>query len=345
MVGMVIAMIGVILMMQALITSDQRTRTSNAGNDALSSGAVMLHLMQRDLMQSGYGINSLRLLGCNLTVPTGASIPLAPVTINPPVALVPAADANTDRLLAFYGNDNGQPEGNSIASVAGSVYTLSAPATFAVGDRVVAYGTSCGATLTLARVTNATPLTVTVDVPLAGAKILYNMGREPKVIAYAVRNGSLTSCDFMVSDCRVNTAANWTAVAGNIVSLRAQYGRDTAAGAMDGYIDVWDQSTPPIAPMSAACGWARTAAVRFALVARSSQYETQIDPATGQRVCETVTAQAPLWSGSTGANASPIDLSASETTSSTAWQCYRYKTFETVAPVRNIVWMGTQSGC
>jgi type IV pilus assembly protein PilW len=346
MVGMVIALIATIVMMQALVTSEQRTRTSNSGNDSLSSGAVMLHLMQRDLMQAGYGINSLRLLGCNLTVPTGAAIPLAPVTINPPTALVPAADANTDRLLAFYGNDNGQPEGNSVATITGATYTLNAPASFAIGDFVVAFGTTCGASLTLARVTNASSLTVTVDTPaLVGAKVLYNMGRQPKAVAYAVRNGALTSCDFMNADCRVNNAANWTAVAGNVVSLRAQYGRDTAAGAMDGFIDLWDQSTPPIAPMSASCGWARTAAVRFVLVARSSQYETQIDSATGQRVCDPITTQAPAWLGSTGPSPLPIDLSASEPSSPTAWQCYRYKTFETIAPSRNIVWMGTQTGC
>ncbi|RYY66887.1 MAG: prepilin-type N-terminal cleavage/methylation domain-containing protein, partial [Comamonadaceae bacterium] len=114
MVGMVIAMVGVIIMMEVLMASDQRTRTSSAGNDALSSGAVMLHMMQRDLTQAGYGINALRLLGCNVVLPNGAVVPLAPIVVNPPVALIPAGDPNTDTLLVFTGSDSGQPEGNSV---------------------------------------------------------------------------------------------------------------------------------------------------------------------------------------------------------------------------------------
>jgi type IV pilus assembly protein PilW len=337
MVGLVIAMVGVIIMMQVLLTSDARARTTTGGNDALSSGAVMLHMMQRDLVQAGYGINALNLMGCNIVLPTGATLPLAPLVINPPVALIPAGDAHTDTLLTFYGSDNGQPQGNTVYSLSGSSYTMQAPTAFAVDDYVVALPGSCAADLVMTRVTAVDVTTVTVGTAVAGATVLYNLGKTPKIMAYAVRNAALTSCDFMAVDCRISSAASWAAVSGNIVSLRAQYGRDTAAaGAMDGVIDVYDQTTP-----TTSCGWARTSAVRLALVARSSQYETQIDPGTGQRVCDPVTALAgptsPTWSGNAGA---PIDLTGSAT-----WQCYRYKVFETIAPARNVVWMGVQTGC
>lgn len=335
-IGMLIAMVGVIIMMEVLLTSEQRTRTTGSGNDALGSGAVMLHMMQRDLVQAGYGINSIGILGCNLTLPNGAVVPLAPVVINPPAALIPAGDASTDTMLVFYGSDAGQPEGNAVQSVSGNDYTMQSPSSFSVGDYVVAYPNGCGVGLTLAQVTAISALAVTVDNPVAGATILYNMGRTPRIVAYAVRNGALNSCDFMASDCRVASAANWTAVAGGIVSLRAQYGRDTAApGAMDGVVDLWDQTTP-----TNSCEWARASAVRFALVARAGQYETKVDAGTGQRVCDQVTTTARTWSGSTGASTAPINL-----TAAADWQCYRYKTFENVAPTRNVVWMGTQTGC
>lgn len=334
-VGMVIAMIGVAIMMEVLLTSDQRSRTTTAGNEALSSGAVMLHLMQRDLLQAGFGINSQRLLGCNLVLPSGAVVPLAPVLINPSTAIVPAGDASTDRLLVVYGSDSGQPEGQQIYASSGLAYAVRTPSALAVNDHVVAAPATCTANLTLARVTAVGTISVTVDTANPEGTVLYNLGRAPRIVAYAVRNGSLTSCDFMVSDCRVASAANWTAVAGNIVSLRAQYGRDTAVGAMDGAVDSWVRSTP-----ADACGWARTPAVRFVLVARSNQYESQIDAATRQRVCEPVTATPRTWAGSTGAEPAPIDLSAAAD-----WQCYRYKTFETIAPSRNINWIRTPTGC
>jgi type IV pilus assembly protein PilW len=246
---------------------------------------------------------------------------------------VPAGDANTDRLLVSYGSDSGEPEGQEVVAVSGSSYTLRSPSAFAVGDYVLGSPNVCSGTLTLARVTALGSVSITVDSINPAATAVYNLGHAPHVVAYAVRNGSLTSCDFMVSDCRVNNAANWTAVGANIVSLRAQYGRDTAAaGAMDGAIDLWDQTTPVNA-----CQWARAPAVRFVLVARSGQFETKIDETTRQRVCDTVTPSARLWAGSTGA---PIDLSAAAD-----WQCYRYKTFETVAPSRNTVWMRVPPGC
>lgn len=331
-VGLVIAMIGVVIMMEVLITSEERTRTTGAGNDATSNGAIMMHLLQRDLAQAGYGINSVNLLGCTVSLPSGGTVPLAPVVINPASSVIPAGDANTDRLLVFYGNDNGQPEGNEVFSIAGSAYTVQAPASFQENDYVVAWPNGCAAAIPLARVTGTTGLTVTVNTPVAGAKTLYNMGQAPRVAAYMVKDGSLMTCDYLARDCSVYDATNWTALGSNIVSLRAQYGRDTAAGSMDGVIDTWDATTP-----ANACGWVRTSAVRYALVARSAQYESAIDTSTGQRTGEVVTGPAPQWKGSSD---SPIDLSANAD-----WQSYRYRTFQNIAPARNTVWMAGQSGC
>jgi type IV pilus assembly protein PilW len=80
----------------------------------------------------------------------------------------------------------------------------------------------------------------------------------------------------------------------------------------------------------------RIYAIRFAVVARSGLKEKP-DPATG--VCNTTTA-APAWAGWNSTcfangtcTSDPIDLSADAD-----WMCYRYKTFETVVPLRNLLW-------
>ncbi|MDB5958649.1 PilW family protein [Ramlibacter sp.] len=331
MVGLVIAMIGVIIMMEVLITSEQRTRTTNAGNEATSGGAVMLHMLTTDLKQAGYGFNNATTLGCSITVPTGAVVPLAPVVINPATSLIPAGDANTDTLLVAYGSGNGQPEGNKVTGIAGSVYKVQAAESFAPNDYVVA--APCTTSGILAKVTAASPatLSVTVNTVQAGATTLYNLGAAPRIVAYAVRNGSLTSCDFMTNDCRTNSATNWVAVSGNIVSLRLQYGHGTAA---NGQVSSWNQTTP-----ATQCDWMKTPAVRLALLARSTQYETTISDTTKQRTCEAVTGATPLWTGSSGTPNAPFVLSNSD------WQCYRYKTFESTAPARNIIWSASDSGC
>jgi type IV pilus assembly protein PilW len=90
---------------------------------------------------------------------------------------------------------------------------------------------------------------------------------------------------------------------------------------MDLTVDAFNQTTP-----TTECGWVRMRAIRLALVARSAQLEK--DP---------VTAVAPSWAASAAA---AIDLS-----SDAAWQRYRYKVFETVVPLRNLAWLGVQSGC
>ena len=112
----------------------------------------------------------------------------------------------------------------------------------------------------------------------------------------------------------------WPAIASNIVSLRAEYGRDTSAPP-DAIVDLYDQTQP-----GTACGWAAVYALRIALVARSAQFDKAV-----------LTSTAPTWMGSAN---TPVVLTADDN-----WQHYRYKVFQTVVPIRNVAWLGVQSGC
>ena len=351
MVGMVIGLLAIIVMMQVFAVSEERKRTANAGSDAQNSAVIALDGIQRHIGQSGYGFALTRLLGCNLQLPFGAPVPLAPVIINPPVAVIPAGDPNTDTLLISYGLGNDQPEGYNVFSLAGSTYTIIGTSMLRNDDRVIA--TPAGSaptalctlpTLSLQRVNGTPPASAvtTHEAAVVGTTALFNLGATPRFLAYAVRNGNLVVCDYMAANCGDATAASlanpaiWRLVAENIASLRAQYGRDTT-GTMDGTVDVYDQTTP-----TTACQWARTPAIRLALVARSAQFEK-----------ENVTAAAPLWTGSTISNVPPTNPTAvpigaptnPDGTADLLWQRYRYRVFETVVPIRNVAWMGAITGC
>lgn len=324
MVGMVIGLLGIIIMMQVVALTEERKRTSTAGGDAQNNAVIALDGLQRDITQSGFGFANNRLLNCTLQLPSGGTVPLAPVIINPPAAIIPAGDANTDTLLVAYGSSNDQPEGYTLTFANTSPYSLSATGLLALGDRVFAIPAACGATtLILGIVQAVTPTTVRLSTTEAGTA-LFNLGPAPRFRAYAIRGGNLTMCDYMVNDCA--TAANvanpaiWQTIGDNIVSLRAEYGRD-ATVAMDGIVDTYDQTTP-----ATACNWARTSAVRLALVARSAQFEKDV-----------VTAAAPVWQGSLTA---PITLP-----NAAGWDHYRYRVYQTLLPIRNISWMGVVSGC
>ena len=339
MVGMVIGLLAIIIMMQVFAVSEERKRTANAGSDAQNSAVIALDGLQRHIGQSGYGFALTRLLGCNLQLPFGAPVPLAPVIINPAVAVIPAGDANTDTLLISYGLGNDQPEGYNLdtAGLTGPNHKIIGTGMLRVGDRVIAAPAACGATTlvlgTVQTVGVPNPSDVTVTSSTTGTG-LFNLGATPRFLAYAVRNGNLVVCDYMAANCGDATAASlanpaiWRLVAENIVSLRAQYGRDTS-GPMDGTVDAYNRTTP-----TTACLWARTPAIRLALVARSAQFEK-----------DAVTTVAPRWAGSDSAvplSAQPINIDLSGDAN---WGNYRYRVFETVVPIRNVAWMGAITGC
>lgn len=360
MVGILIGMFAVLVILQLLSSTSTQQRLAGSSGDAQINGALASHLLSRELTQAGLGLSAYTLLGCSLgytTTGDGAAVTLgalAPVTVNPTTSLVPAGDANTDTLLVIGGASGSPSEGDATLAVSTSTsLTVSTPASFAVGDWVVAAGTtrdsSSACALRLGRVTaisgSALTLTsATASLPLnSGA---YNLGAQPSIHAFAVRNGNLTMCDYLVNNCgsssNVSNSAVWVPVASNVVSLRAQYGRDTsglAASTMDGVVDSFDQTTPASGgTVPLYCGWLRVIGLRLALVARSQQYDKAL-----------VTTAAPTWSGSTAntstttalttvtPTAAPIDLSGNS-----EWQHYRYKTIEVSIPLRNIIWNGNQ---
>lgn len=359
MVGLVIGMATVVIMLQMLSNSDATKRKAAGGNDAQMNGTLALYSLERDIRESGYGINDPNLLGCSLSYKTSGdstsvTIPLAPTTINPSTGTVPAGDANTDTLLVVYGNGQGSTEGDPLIanSTLGS-YQVTTGSNFAINDILIAQAsarpTPC--TLTTDKVINVTGSTVTVNPGVPGmtvGAIIYNLGNTPVVHAYAVRKGNLTMCDYTVWDCsntKYSSAADpnvWVPVAGNIVALRAQYGHDlTTKNPYSKIVNTYDQITPNspadtngFTPSS--CAWARVLSVRLGLVARSSTYD-KTNP----------TSKAPVWSGST------VNVSNSPTNPTAAtfdlsvngdWQKYRYKTMETTVPLRNAIWQGG-AGC
>ena len=367
MVALAIGMLGVLVMLQMFALSEERNRTASSGGDAQSNGILTFDRLQSDIVRAGYGMNSVGLFNCKATwqVASGSylgnAIRLAPVTINPVgatgAAIIPVGDPNTDTLLVMYGNADGEPEGNKAETAASPTYTVQMPSSFTVGDRVIAVPAACAADLIVDRISAVGTTSVTVAAGATGTS-LFNLGRGPNglpsasgpngptVLAYAIRSGNLTVCDYVKNDCSIaaNTgnASVWEQLASNVASLRAQYGRDTTA-TMDGVVDVYDQSTP-----ATACGWARVSAIRLALVTRSAQFEKTGGTSTAPIY---VTTAAPTWAGSTidnptGSSVAAIDLTKKpDGTSNPDWKNYRYKLFQTVMPIRNVAWMGVPTGC
>ena len=358
MVGMVIGVLGMIIMMQVFTLSESQKRTTTGGGDAQSSGAIALFGLQRDLRQAGYGASDLKLVGCNVLLRAGVTLnSIAPVTINP--ASITGQDANTDTLLIVYGNTNGSPQGDGIVAqpasggtaVAPDIYAVQTPTSFNPGDQVIATpqtrATPCN--LSLASVAavgtivgSSANVAVTAGTGVASMSngTLFNLGQAPKILAYAIRSGNLTQCNYLVNDCG-NAANNansaiWVPISNNIVSMKALYGRDTSAP-MDGIVDVFDSTAP-----ANACDWVKVSGVQLALVARNANFEKTVvtavaDPGPPYRSL--------AWDGDTTSNPAAVAANNIDLSANTTWQNYRYRVLQTVVPLRNLIWQGVQTGC
>lgn len=120
-------------------------------------------------------------------------------------------------------------------------------------------------------------------------------------------------------------------VTSGIMDMQAQYGVSDAVGYQNvkpsSWVDAkkvdaasdWENPTP-------ASGLQRIKAVRIAILARSGQYEK---PTTAGDCTATTAAMAAAWS-----SWATFDT----TTYPDGWDCYRYKVFETIVPLRNVIW-------
>ena len=126
-----------------------------------------------------------------------------------------------------------------------------------------------------------------------------------------------------------------------IVNLQAQYGISAAANSNQ--VTQWVDASG--GTWAAACTVAnrnRIKAIRIAVVARNAKME----PSVVTAACSSTTAAAPTglcaWDGTRASHpvvapllaAPAIDLSPGDAN----WARYRYRVFETIIPLRNVIW-------
>ena len=363
MVAIVIGMFSVLVIVQVLSGTATSRRIAVGGGDAQLNGVAAMRTLQLEIEHAGLGLQSFNISGCSLTFATGGTavtLPsLAPVTINS--TMVPAGDANTDTLLVMSGNSASPSEGDAVTSTTTTnTYMVTTPDAFQVGDRLLVSpsGRASPCALQVAQVTAKTGFALTVANGTAGlpsGSIVFNLGSTPVVRAYAIRNGDLTVCDYLASNCGAAASvtpldnAVWAPVASNLVSMRAQYARDTSGitgsvSVMDGVVDQFDQATPTAAgAIPLQCAWVRVLGVRLALVARSQQFDKNLvyrATSTGAGI------PPPTWEGATpnttASSGVPLNPTVVPITLGTGWANYRYNTTQTLIPLRNAIWQGGQ---
>jgi type IV pilus assembly protein PilW len=366
MVGIGIAMLGMLVMMQVSVVFEGRKRTTTSASDAQTTGMSALFAIERDVRGAGYGVSREGALGCLVrrsfqdTSPTNMA--LTPVTI------VDGASGLPDTITTLASSKKSWSVPIRLTTdfpvSANNIFVTTTVGT-AVGDLLVLFET--GKACTLVEVTALSDEKTQVSHVTTGSKwnptspstVFPVGGYTPEAIA--INMGTLSDHTYRLAGNQLvldvygsgSNVVSTQVVASDIINLQAQYGFDTRSGARtDARVDKWSSvmlDADGNGTVGNAGDLARMVAVRIALVARSAQMERRnaagvcditIDSATTNPVRA---ANNPTWMAgniATGVlETTAIDVSKnSDGTANANWKCYRYKVFETVAPLRNLLW-------
>lgn len=328
MVGLVIGMIATLVIMQIFSTFEEQKRTTMGSGDAQTNGSIALFTMQRDLQMAGFGLPVF-----NTQNPPLKCAPVAPATdiyvdhdgkgATPnigmfPIKIIDGGGGASDTIQIRYSVDSAISKGGISMKIVGSA---SAPVievanNLGCNDKdvvLISNGTSCAMTRVddnnLA--TDQTHITLVNATGASNGASLTCMGQWNQ-FTYTVVNNQLQRNDASV--------VNASPLISEIVNIQAQYGISTTASSNQ--VTSWVSAVAPWNDPSIA-NRNRIKAVRVAVVARNELLEKT-----------NVTAAAPIaWADVAGSPAPIIDLSGDGN-----WQRYRYRVYETIIPLRNMIW-------
>ncbi len=359
MVGLLLGMLTVLVITQVLALSEGKKRTIAAGSDAQVNGALALYTLQRELQMSGYGLASKpEALGCPIqgTFTATGTPPVSDAfaATLAPVVIEDGADGAPDTLTVLQSRKAGVSVPIMVSAQSPDYFTVLSSLGATAGDLMIAVPSAWS---------SATPcrlFSVTDDglgspsntglwalrVPhMEGGSQGWNHNSDLALTpaSYLLNLGSLGYSSFTISSngqalqitTRTATAGSSTSeLFPQIVNLQALYGKDTNN---DGVVDVYDSTTPINNTQ-----WRQVLAVRIAVVARSAQYERSL---ADESDAVTQNENAPLWD--LGASSTVTDAVACHGGSKCLalkidqvpdWKHYRYKVYDTIIPLRNVLW-------
>ncbi|HJV85921.1 MAG TPA: PilW family protein [Noviherbaspirillum sp.] len=352
MVGLAMGMIAMVVVMQVFAVFEGGKRTTTGSADAQTNGAVALYMIERDTRIAGWGMDAQVYSQCNTTYSYcdgsascgGVAGPLgdfatASVLIHDGGTGADTITAQyfTDPTVATYKFPGSTTLRGSMSSAADNLNVTSLSGCQVPDLVLVQQAGQCTVmkisppaddterkTLEAALQLKHAPGTggeynPPADYLTANSWPVYTTGAVVSCFTGAA-NGPLFQRTYSINANHQLTLGGQV-VANEIVDLQAQYGI-AAAGSQD--VNDWVAPTGQTWGNPTSTDRKRIKAVRIALVARSTQYEK---PVNG--VCKTTTPEmVAAWSSWAGFNTAnyPAD-----------WQCYRYKVFETVVPLRNII--------
>ena len=336
MIGVAIGLFATLIVAKVLAVSEGWRRSSTSGSDAQVSGGLALYEIQRSLKTAGYGIATEgRALGCGIGAQlNGVAVNGLPATLGP--VLIVSGGANTPDQIRVIRSSKAQfalPVTTAAPFYVPGATTLNVVSSLGVdaGDLLLLTGAVDGncQILEAGAVVAQTAIPIALangwgsatfpNLTPAAASVVLNLGRLSDQ-----RYGIDASNNLTLETRDAARNGGTQVLQSNIMDLRALYGKDTDG---DDVVDLYDQVLP-----ANNAQWLAVRSIRLAIVARSTQFEK-----------EDVTSAAPEWNlGSSAVVAGSHSCGASScltlrTGGAADWKRYRYKVFETVVPLRNMI--------
>lgn len=356
-VGMALGILVTMVITQVWGGFENQKQRTVSGSSAQASGLLALVELEQDLRSAGAGLTDSAAFNCTSTYSyyESGGVAVTPIpAYSGAMAMVPVqitdGGTGTDTVSVKRGADflGALPATLSLTMASSSAeLNLSSTAGFDDGDLVLAVDPSgnCsvmqvtqvqGAALKLQHDPGgATTYNPTVAYQNANAWPVYSAGAKILKVGQLISHAYSVNASNQLAliDNTAPVASTTSILAADIVMLKAQYGVANA-GSQD--VNAWVSAT-------AASGWntldpakvKRIKAIRLVIVARSAKKEGTNVTGTCTNVGGGVNNGPCAWTDSVADPAPLIDLS-----SNPDWQKYRYRVYQSIIPMRNVIWAG-----
>jgi type IV pilus assembly protein PilW len=348
-VGLVVGLLATLVIMQVFSVFEGQKRTTTGSADAQSNGNIALFTIAQELKMAGYGLypsdnSALECTTLNSGVPGIASTAdLSPVIITDGSTLVPASPSDNITIHYARSNSGGLPSVISIVNSAGlNDVTIPNNMGCHVNDvAMIINGSTCSfSTVTgptdidIPAVPSSTPITNAIYLnTLTGAAVNANVSCLGAWNTTLFRVNPNYDPTVAAANARAYLEQNNNPSVADIVNIQAQYG--ISASGNNNQIINWVDATGTTwgAVPLAIADRNRIKAIHIAVVARNSLREKTIVTNSCTTSKGTVNKGPCAWDDSNVDAAPMIDLSKDPD-----WQYYRYRVFDTIIPLRDVIW-------
>jgi len=356
-VGVAIGLIGIVAIFQAVTVWTKHTQTTSSGGDAQVAGTLALFSIERDIKQAGHGFGKAAsgVMGCNVQTTLPGVVNLRPVEI---VASGPAG--SPDIINVFYGDSSFFVEEGAFTDSTLNTKRLPRLGGYRRGDIAIVAGaaasapTACmlieitadndpngwvehqpaAAYISAYTASNAVARFNSASSPAFSVGNIYNLGPTPRYDVWTIDNSHTLARVDQLSAAPVSMQ-----IADGVVNMKAEYGYDADS---NGRIDNAEWLTA--LPLGA--DWTRVLAVRVAVLVRSRQFERNGDPGASAAAAITPTGANPRYFAVTPPAKNFLMTNVDGTADGFGdanpdpnnWRYYRYRVYERVIPLRNVLW-------